>query len=80
MASLALPEKKAKLKQQTCWYNKSVHSVGEGLSEAVRIYRVTCKVVSTFMKAGVPLDKVDTFHEFLEENAFRLSNKVTIYM
>lgn len=53
-------------------YDKSVHPVGEGLSEAVRVYRI--KVISTFMKAGVPLGKVDIFRELLEENAFRLSD------
>ena len=34
-------------------YDKDVHPVSENLPEAVRVYRY--KVVSTFMKAGVPL-------------------------
>lgn len=52
-------------------YDKTTHPVGEGLSESVRVYRV--KVVRTFLRAGVPLQKVDQFRELLEENAFRLS-------
>ena len=47
-----------------------MHPVGESLSESVRVYRV--KVLRTFLKARVPLGKVDTFRELLEENAFRL--------
>ena len=44
-------------------YDKATHPVGE----EVRVYRV--KVVTTFLKAGVPLSKLDTFLELLEENA-----------
>ena len=37
----------------------------------VRIYRI--KVVTSFLKAGVPLSKIDCFRDLLEENAFQLS-------
>ena len=52
--------------------HKLVHPVGEGLSEAIHIYCL--KVVSTFMKVGVPLDKVDTFHELLDFRLCHSSN------
>ena len=51
-------------------YDKTVHPVGDTLSESVCVYRV--QVVRTFLRAGVPLGKVDTFRKLLEENAFRL--------
>ena len=33
------------------------------------------KVVSTFLKAGVPLAKIEDFRSLLEENAYRLSDR-----
>ena len=53
-------------------YNKDMHPVGETLSEAVKVYRV--KTVMTFMRAGVPLSKIDSFRDILEEHAFSLSS------
>lgn len=41
------------------------------------IYRI--KVVSTFLKAGVPLLKADIFHSLLEERGFRLSDSSNLY-
>ena len=38
-----------------------------------QVYRV--KVVSTFLKAGVPLNKIDCFRDLLEENALRLTDR-----
>ena len=49
-----------------------VHLVGETLSAPVRFHRV--KVVTTFMKVGVPLNKLDYFRDLLEENAFSSSS------
>ena len=70
-ARLALKEKKERnIADMLLKYDKTVHPVGESLSESVRVYRV--KVLRTFLKAGVPLGKVDKFRELLEENAFRL--------
>ena len=37
------------------------------------------KVVSTFLKAGVPLGKIQKFRELLEENATRLTDKHGMY-
>ena len=42
-------------------YDKEVHPSGD----SVRVYRV--KVVISFLKAGVPLDKIDCFRDILEE-------------
>ena len=53
-------------------YDKNKHPIGEGLSDEVRVFRI--KVVKSFLKAGVPLAKVDCFREVLEESAFRLSH------
>ena len=58
-------------------YDKATHPIGERLSGEVRVYRV--KVVTTFLKAGVPLSKLDTFHELLEENVYRLSDSTNLY-
>ena len=52
-------------------YDKDEHPIGETLSEEVRFYRI--KVVTSFLKAGVPLSKIDCFHDLLEENAFQIS-------
>ena len=51
-------------------YSSKHHPVGENLPESTRIYRV--KVVTAFLKAGVPLSKVDSFRDILEERAFSL--------
>ena len=52
-------------------YDTQVHPVGETLSDDLRVFRV--KLVSSFLKAGVPLHKVDCFRELLEESSFSLS-------
>ncbi len=41
--------------------------------ECHKVYRV--KVVSTFLRAGVPLAKIEVFRDLLEENAYRLSDR-----
>ena len=52
-------------------YDKNEHPIGETISEEVRVY--TIKIVTSFLKSGVPLSKIDCFRDLLEENAFRLS-------
>ena len=47
-------------------YSNEEHVVGETLSRDAQVYRV--KVVTTFLKAGVPLNKLETFRELLEKN------------
>ena len=55
-------------------YDNQFHPKGESLSVAHRVNRV--KVVRSFMKAGVPLNKIDCFQdwELLEEEAFSLTS------
>lgn len=52
--------------------DQQCHPVGETLPTE-RVYRV--KVVKIFLRAAVPLNKLDTFHELLEESAFRLTDR-----
>ena len=52
-------------------YDKEVHPSGEKLPEEVRVYRV--KVVKTFLRAGVPMSKLEFFRDLLEENGKRLT-------
>ncbi len=47
-------------------YDNDVHPVGESLPDSVHVYRL--KVLSCFMKAGVPINKLDCFR-----NSLRLS-------
>lgn len=54
-------------------YNKEIHPRGETLPQEQQVYRV--KVVSAFLKAGVPLNKIDCFRDLLEENALRLTDR-----
>ena len=53
-------------------YDNQFHPKDESLSLAHRVYRV--KVLRSFMKAGVPLNKIDCFRELLEEEAFSLTS------
>jgi len=48
-------------------YNKETHPRGETLPED--------QVVTAFLKSGVPLSKVESFRDLLEENAFRLTDR-----
>ncbi len=49
-----------------------VHPSGEMLPVSTRVYRVN--VVTALLKAGVSLNKLDSFREIFEENAFALSD------
>lgn len=49
------------------------HPCGETLPTDQRVYRV--KVVTTFLRAGVPLSKIDCFRDILEEHAYRLTDR-----
>ena len=53
-------------------YDYEVHPSGETLPEDVRIYRVN--VLSTFLKAGVPINKIPVFRDILE-NALHLAGR-----
>ena len=54
-------------------YDKETHPVGETLPIDQRVYRV--KVMSTFLRAGVPINKLDCFRGVLEENGYRLAGR-----
>ena len=53
-------------------YDKEVHPKGEMLSDNQRVFRV--RVLKTFLKASVPLQKMDDFRELLEEGGYRLTS------
>ena len=55
-------------------HNKETHLKGETLPTSQQVYRV--KVLTCFLRAGVPLRKYDHFRELLEENAMRLSDLI----
>lgn len=54
-------------------YDETVHPVGKTLPEEQRVYRV--KIVTSFMKAGVPINKLNHFRDILEENGYRLTGR-----
>jgi len=54
-------------------YEQEVHPTGESLPEAHKLWRV--KVVTTFLRAGVPLANIDLFRDLLEEHAYSLSDR-----
>lgn len=53
-------------------YDEEVHPIGEMLSDNQRLFRI--KTMKTFLKAGVPLQKLDDFRELLEEGGYRLTS------
>ena len=53
-------------------YDKEVHPRGEMLSDNQRVFRV--RVLKTFLKAGVPLHKMDDFRELLEKGGYHLTS------
>ena len=54
-------------------YNSEEHMKGETLPPEVQVYRV--KVVSAFLRAAVPLSKLECFRDLLEENGHKLSDR-----
>lgn len=53
-------------------YDAVVHPVGETLPEETRVYRV--KVITTMLKAGIPLSKIDIFRDLLEQYGLSLTS------
>ena len=53
-------------------YNELAHPKGETLTEEQRVYRV--RVVTAFLKTGVPLNKLDNFRDLLEDGGYRLTS------
>ena len=54
-------------------FNDQEHLAGENLSSDRQVYRIS--VITTFLKAGVTLNKLDTFRELLEQNGTRLAGR-----
>ena len=57
-------------------YNAKEHLAGEALPPEQLVYRV--KVLTTFLRAGIPINKLDHFRELLEESSFRLAGRRTM--
>ena len=55
-------------------YDIQVHPAGDCLPDLTRVYRV--KVVTTMLRAGVPLSKIDLFRDLLEENTYTLTSSI----
>ena len=53
-------------------YESEASHRGEILPESHKLYRV--KVVTAFLKSGIPLQKVDRLGEVLEFGGYRLTN------
>ena len=54
-------------------YDGEHHPMGETLPMDQRVYRL--KVLKTFLRAAIPLAKLDAFRDLLEENALRLTDR-----
>jgi len=54
-------------------HDEESHLVGETLPENHQIF--CFKVVHSFLKAGIPLNKIDCFKDTLEENGYRLTHR-----
>ena len=54
-------------------HQESSHLEGESLPINIQVYRV--KVLRAFLKAAVPLAKLDHFKQLLEDTAFRLTDR-----
>ena len=54
-------------------YDKEENSSGQTLPEAQSVYRI--KVVTTFLKASIPLTKLHHFRDLLEERAYKLADQ-----
>ena len=53
--------------------DKVTHPVGETLPQDQRLYRV--KVVTAFLQAAIPLNKLESLQDLLEENGFHSSDR-----
>ena len=55
-------------------YNSQEHTSGKSLPKNQQVYRII-KVVSTFLRTGVPLAKIELFRPILEDTGYRLSGR-----
>ena len=61
------------ISKQLSHYNQQAHLIGETLPQATQVYRV--KVVTAFLRAAVPLSKLEHFRELFEEGGYRLTDR-----
>ena len=54
-------------------YNREAHLAGGTIPIDQQVYRI--KVVTAFLHAGIPLAKIDSFRELLEENVTHLAGR-----
>ena len=54
-------------------YNQQIHLIAETLPQATQVYRV--KVVTAFLRAAVPLSKMEHFRELFEEGRYCLTDR-----
>lgn len=57
-------------------YASQEHTAGKTLPENQQVYRV--KVVTTFLRAGVPISKIDLFRPLFEDTGYRLAGRRTM--
>jgi len=57
--------------------NHDVHLRGETLPQAQQVYHV--KVLKSFLRAGIPLNKISPLRDLLEEGGFRLCDRRFLY-
>ena len=62
---------------QLVTYNEETHMAEEILTENTQVFRV--KVISTFLCAGIPLNKLGVFRELFKENGYRLTDKCNTF-
>ena len=68
-----LAEKRSREHDISQAFKSYEQEVGETRSEAHKLWRM--KVVTTFMRAGVPLAKIDHFKDLLEHHAYSLTDR-----
>ena len=74
-AKTGVAQKKAKehdIAESLKAYDKEVHPAGTHISMEERVYRT--RVVEGFLRAGIPLVKIDEVRGLLEEGSFRLTH------
>ena len=79
VAKLKLKEKQQRevdIAQAFHKYASQEHAVGDTLPESQQVHRIN--VVSTFLRAGVPLSKIDVFRPVLEDGRYRLAGRRTM--
>ena len=57
-------------------FDSEHHPIGEILPDSTHIYRV--KVVTAMLKAGIPLNKIDSFRDLLEDHGFSLTSSTNL--